>query len=98
MAKNKSPMTVVTGKTLGNLIELQMSTQESLNRINAAMQASDDKKSADNQQIIVDLTRKLVDVSLDNFKLNNRNPFVKFALIRIIRVLRYKTKPSLSAT
>lgn len=72
MAKNKAPMTVVTGKTLGNLIDLQMATQDSLNKINAAMQESADKKSSDNQQIIVDLNRKLLDVTMDNFKLNKK--------------------------
>lgn len=65
-------MTVVSGKTLGNLIDLQMSTQQSLQKINAAMADSADKKESANQQILVDLTKKLLDVTMDNFKLNQK--------------------------
>lgn len=66
-------MTVVSGKTLGNLIDLQMATQDSLKKINAAMADSADKKANAGQQDLVDLTKKLLDVTLDNFKLNQKS-------------------------
>lgn len=69
MAKNKASMTVVSGKTLGNLIDLQQSTQEALNKITASMQASADKKQSDTQQQLVDLTQKILDTQRDQFKL-----------------------------
>ena len=73
MAKNKSSMTVVTGKTLSNLIDLQQSTQDALNKITASMQDASDKKDSTNQQIMLELTRKLVDTSMDNLKLTKKS-------------------------
>lgn len=69
MAKNKASMTVVSGKTLGNLIDLQQSTQEALNKITASMKDNAEKKQSDAQQQLVDLTQKILDTQKDQLKL-----------------------------
>lgn len=72
MAKRGSNVTVVTGKTLENLINLQMSTQDALTKITNSMQDAADKKSDDLQNQLLLIQQKLLDVNLDNFKLNRK--------------------------
>ena len=74
MAKNRSSgVTVMTGKTLENLINLQLSTQDVLNKITESMKDAADKKSSDVQIQLLSIQQKLLDVNLDNFKLNKRS-------------------------
>lgn len=73
MAKNKAQMTVMSGKTLSSLIDLQQSTQDVLNKISASMQDAADKKNNDLQNNLLVIQQKLLDVNLDNFKLNKKN-------------------------
>lgn len=73
MAKGNSGITVVSGKTLANLINLQMSTQDVLKKLSDSMQDAADKKSGDVQTQLLSIQQKLLDVNLDNFKLNKKN-------------------------
>lgn len=72
MAKNKAQMTVMSGKTLSTLIDLQQSTQDALNKITSSMQDAADKKNDDLQNQLLIISQKILDVNLDNFKITKK--------------------------
>lgn len=73
MAKGNSGVTVVTGKTLANLINLQLSTQDVLKKLTDSMQDAADKKTDDVQTQLLTIQQKLLDVNLDSFKLSKKS-------------------------